>query len=56
MEKQHRKRVEGESIDRKIDRDALHEKFNTVTKRREILRVEFDQLLRKKEEHYKQRM
>lgn len=36
--------------------EHMHEKLGLVSKRRDQLRIDFEQGLKKKEEHYKQRM
>lgn len=56
LEKSKKKKLQGEIEDRKIIIERHHEKFSTVRKRRDLLKDEFEKGLKKKEEHFKERM
>jgi hypothetical protein len=52
MDKSRRKRAIEDLEDAKLMNEKHKEKFNTVVKRRDHQKMEFEQALRKKEEHY----
>lgn len=56
MEKQRRKRVEGDEEERKMLIEKHSEKFNAVLKKREHINEEYEKNLKRKEDIYNQRM